>query len=553
MKKRSLSIKYKIIIISVISIFISSILISLFSYGMISGYLEEKAYENKVNTMVQAAKTMTEKGTNLVKQTQIILENDSFHNTLEEIILNPRYNYAKAQSNLQQLFQSIAMKDRAFEYFYLYTDHGDFSSLHKSATFNEVFNQDYMLEKLRETGLIVWEDDYFVLLIPKRFSYTGDALMFVKLDQHYLRDYLYDIDQNICITNQQGKVIIGKADTDVSYLENNEVFIKNINSNEPGYFKTTVNGEEQIVFYANIERMGWCVVSVEPTWKIVSEIKYFNRIFQLALLLALIVSAIFSLIVRKVIIKPLNQLTASMDAVKGGNLGVRFNSVTRDEIGLVGENFNYMLDEIENLIIKVEKEQEGLRKMETDLLQSQINPHFLYNTLDTIYWKICLEDYEVAKKTVLWLGKFLRIGLSKGNEKITIKEELTHIEHFLKLQQMLYNKNFTYHIECPENLEKYKVVKIILQPLIENSVNHGFRNLDEKGVIKIKVSEIEESKLEILLVDNGTGIDMSKIPEGFGLRNTIKRLKLHYGEGFGLFIYPQDIGVLIRIVIPKEI
>lgn len=99
MKKSFLSIKYKIIIISVLSIFVCSILISLFSYQLISGYLEEKAYENKVNTMVQAAKNMIEKGSNLVKQTHIILENDSFHSTLEEVILNPDYNYAKAQSN----------------------------------------------------------------------------------------------------------------------------------------------------------------------------------------------------------------------------------------------------------------------------------------------------------------------------------------------------------------------------------------------------------------------------------------------------------------------
>lgn len=553
MTRKFFSIKYKIILINVIAIFVCSFLVSLFSYNLISKYLDQRAYENKVNTMIQAAKTMTEKSSNLVKQTHIILENDVFQNTLEEILLNPYYNYATAQSNLQKLFNSIRMKDRCFDYFYLYTDYGTFSSLHTNNSLGMPFDTNQTLSKFKDTGLIVWEDNYFALVIPKRFSYIGDALLFVKLDQYSLRDYLYDIESNIFVVNGEGEVIIG--DHHIFEKDDNykEIFTQQINKDEAGYFKIHNKDEkEEVVFYATIENTGWKVVSKEPTWQVTAETKYFNKIFILAILFGSIVSVFFGILINKLIVRPLNQLTATMKEVRGGNLGIRFNITANDEIGLVGSNFNYMLEEIERLIIKVEQEQKELKKMEIDLLQSQINPHFLYNTLDTIYWKICLGDDAIAKDMVIWLAKILRIGLSKGKEKITIEEELIHIEHYLKLQQMAYNHKFDYSIEVPDYLKEYKVVKIILQPLIENSVNHGFKNIEGKGLITIQVSERENNKIEIIVKDNGTGIDIDKIESGYGLGNTIKRLQLYYGVDGVLSIYPQDKGVLIKIVIPKE-
>ena len=223
-----------------------------------------------------------------------------------------------------------------------------------------------------------------------------------------------------------------------------------------------------------------------------------------------------------------------------------------------------MAGQIRLLMQDIVREQEATRKQEFDTLQSQINPHFLYYTLDIIVWMIENEQKTEAVKVVTALARFFRISLSRGKSLITVKDELEHVRNYLMIQQMRFKNKFTYTIESDDEVLELASLKLMLQPLVENAIYHGMEFKDGDGIIEIK-AEQKEDGLWFTVLDNGLGMTeeqvenlltdhahvSSKRGSGIGVKNVNERIRLYFGNEYGLYIESEpDEGTTIRIHLP---
>lgn len=238
-----------------------------------------------------------------------------------------------------------------------------------------------------------------------------------------------------------------------------------------------------------------------------------------------------------------------------------------DEITELGMSFNIMIGKIRELLDAKIKEQENLKKAELRALQAQINPHFLYNTLDTIIWMAESKKTDDVVKIVSALSNFFRISLSKGNDWITIGEELERTRNYLTIQKMRYRDIMDFEIEADEAVLNHTVLKLVLQPLVENALYHGLKARRQPGKITVRAQQTSENQVVLQVADDGIGIlpetlaqinaalnedsDETRFENGYGLANVNKRIKLYYGRQYGLVLDSEyRHGTRVGIVIP---
>lgn len=268
----------------------------------------------------------------------------------------------------------------------------------------------------------------------------------------------------------------------------------------------------------------------------------------------------------KIVNAPIKSLIKAMKRFENDADNFSFSggeeSVT--ELKTLSGSFEHMSVRIKNLMDKVRNEEIALRKTELKALQSQINPHFLYNTLDSIQWMCERGKTEEASKMVGALARLFRISISRGHELITIKDEINHVSNYLIIQSFRYKSQFTYSFDIDESLEDYLCNKITLQPLVENAIYHGIDRLVDEGEIKITVKQAEDDENDILMTvaDNGVGMTEEQCRKilskersdssGIGVKNVNDRLRIYFGEKYGLTIKSElDCGTEITVRLPK--
>ena len=249
------------------------------------------------------------------------------------------------------------------------------------------------------------------------------------------------------------------------------------------------------------------------------------------------------------ITKPIRQLSEVTDQVAKGNLSVRSDVRSGAEVTMLNDSLNTMIDKIEALLEQVTKEQVSLRKAEFELLQSQINPHFLYNTLDTIVWLAESGEQKSVVSMVGSLSDFFRASLNQGKDIVSIKEELQHVRSYLEIQQIRYQDILQYEIDVPEELNGFMIPKITIQPLVENALYHGIKN--KRGLGKIVITGVKEKEyFRLIIEDNGIGINKERLMQVrkeisnnrteekgiYGLYNVNERIRLNFGEEYGITI-----------------
>lgn len=317
---------------------------------------------------------------------------------------------------------------------------------------------------------------------------------------------------------------------------NNEIIIKNI------------NGENYQLTKFKSKYTGWETIGVFPeseSLRVVEDIKYYSFI---AAIIALIIAEFLVVIFTKSIVKPMYKLKQLMKSAQEGDLTVSFNTKYNDEVGELGSSFNNMVKEINNLINLVQKEEKSKRIAEMNVLQAQIKPHFMYNTLDTIRWMAEEHDEEDIVEIIEAFTNLLRISLSKGKEMISVQDELNHVQSYLIIQKIRYEDKLDYEIEFDENILNFEVIKLILQPLVENAIYHGIKEKRGNGKIVI-TGKIETNMLCFTVMDNGKGMeeevlikinkmlssgDKNKNEIGYGIFNVNERIRIIYGEEYGL-------------------
>lgn len=288
------------------------------------------------------------------------------------------------------------------------------------------------------------------------------------------------------------------------------------------------------------------------------------------LFLTLVFSFLAALLISSSISNPIRALNRTTASIAEGNFDVRVETGTTDEIAGLAASFNIMVVKIKQLLENSIKEQENLKKSELKALQAQINPHFLYNTLDTIVWMAEGNKSEQVIEIVRALSNFFRITLSKGKDWITVRDEVEHIRNYLIIQKIRYRDIMDFSIEVEEDILEYKILKLTLQPLVENALYHGIKNKRTGGSIWIKGHKQEEGKLLFQVTDNGMGMTGERKAEvqmeldsettelyskesGFGLNNVQKRIKLYYGKEYGLSISSEyTVGTRVMLSLPME-
>ncbi len=282
-------------------------------------------------------------------------------------------------------------------------------------------------------------------------------------------------------------------------------------------------------------------ISLKNTSIILTVIQFIITIF------ALLISANSFLTLSKSIQKPISDMETLSTKVANGDLTARIDIPHVDELDTLAENLNTMTGQIDVLIKKNMEEQKNFQKAEMKALQAQITPHFLYNTFDTIVWLAEEEKTDEVVRITKAFSDFLRISLSRGHEWITIGQELDHIKNYLTIQKIRYADILNYKIEADENLLDMKMIKLVLQPLVENAIYHGIKNKRGRGELSVSVKYSNEIKTKIRfeVKDNGAGFTRERLEEVrqelsagasetltsvYGLYNVNKKLKLYYGE-----------------------
>ena len=298
------------------------------------------------------------------------------------------------------------------------------------------------------------------------------------------------------------------------------------------------------------------VVTSQTTQILIVLVLIYLIIVVLALLLSILFSNRFT--------RPIQEITTYMTGFDGGDYTHMPELHTNTELDQIGHSYNEMLGNIEQLVNEIKLQEKELRTSELNMLISQINPHFLYNTLDIIVWMIENEQKSEAVKVVTALARFFRISLSKGKSIIPVRDELEHVRNYLMIQQMRFKNKFTYTIDAAPEVLGSASLKLMLQPLVENAIYHGMEFKDGDGIIAITVEEKEDG-LWFTVMDNGLGMTQeqvdslltehahvsSKRGSGIGVKNVNERIRLYFGNEYGLFIESEpDEGTTIRIHLP---
>jgi two-component system sensor histidine kinase YesM len=264
---------------------------------------------------------------------------------------------------------------------------------------------------------------------------------------------------------------------------------------------------------------------------------------------------------------PIKKLHDVTTTITKNDLQALVTSDNVDEITELGMSFNIMIGRIRELLDSKIKEQENLKKAELRALQAQINPHFLYNTLDTIIWMAEAKQTDQVIEIVRALSSFFRISLSKGKDWITVGEEIERTRSYLTIQKMRYRDIMDYEIEVDQEVLDNTILKLILQPLVENAVYHGIKNKRQGGAITVRAKRKNESEVLLEVEDDGIGFTPEKLARiqavvnddsgdirlesGFGIDNVNKRIKLYYGRQYGLSIKSApNTGTCVSLVIP---
>jgi len=318
--------------------------------------------------------------------------------------------------------------------------------------------------------------------------------------------------------------------------------------------------QDDIQYYIYYQTQGIERLKVELNRKVSS------YIFFMTVLLSVIVLVVIAVTTRILfgITNPIKSLMAATQKISKGDFSVHTDVRSQDELGNLADSINDMAGKLETYVTQIKEDERRWRHAELRLLQEQINPHFLYNTLDTIVWLIEGNDPDKAVEMVVSLSDFFRLVLSKGKEYISIRDEESHISSYLKIQQVRYRDILEYEIKIDPALYEYKILKLTLQPLVENSLYHGIKYKRAKGNIII-TGELKEDIIHFRVEDNGVGMneeDLSRLQKeitkpckdtevGFGLANVNERIRMNFGPQYGISIQSkQGLGTSVDIIMP---
>ncbi|MCM3764165.1 sensor histidine kinase [Neobacillus niacini] len=329
----------------------------------------------------------------------------------------------------------------------------------------------------------------------------------------------------------------------------------------------SLSGENMIVIYDTIKTNKWKLAAVVPESEILTKVNYIKHFNILLILLLAVCTVVLTNIMSKFITNPFKKMAYQMAGFNQKDLDMNYELSGPEEMKILHNGFKELIARINTLMEQVQMEQEAKRQLEFAIMHAQINPHFLYNTLYSIKGLCDMGLNKDASQMISALSSFFRISISKGQEIISIREELEHIEHYLYIQEMRYGDDFVYEIDVEEDILSNNIIKLSLQPLIENAIYHGVKQKRGKGKITIRGDQADDL-IYLEVADDGNGIEKEKLQEimremdsayrdkkasiGIGIKSVNERIKIHFGQEYGLTISSEPgFGTTVGIKIPK--
>lgn len=329
-------------------------------------------------------------------------------------------------------------------------------------------------------------------------------------------------------------------------------------------FEFTWNGEQYYACGQYNGLTGWKTFSVISVRSLFAGADALREHIEVLLLRAVLLMLLAIFFMYRSFTRPLSDLEQAMGAVQEGRFGLQIKNGRRDEIGRLIDSFNYMSNKIDLLIQEVYEGRLAQKNAEIEALQAQINPHFLYNTLDSINWMLIDRGENDISEIVVSLGKLMQYCVDTGDALVTLEQECQYVQDYLRIQKNRLEDRLQYSLEIEESIRSLRVPKLILQPLVENSIRHAIEPFQREGFISIR-AWTQNGRAEIAVSDNGCGMSQAQIlaltqpagqeegRTGIGVRNVARRLKLFFGEESGLVIESRpDAGTRVTIVIPLK-
>jgi len=395
-----------------------------------------------------------------------------------------------------------------------------------------------------------------VLMIDMNFSVIEDLINEVTLGK---RGYVFilDDDNNIVYHHQQQLLYSGVKEEKLDGVS--ERFLGS-------FVQTDSNGDSRILTIYPARHVNWKLVGAYYLSDLTAAQRDLTQFILLTMAIGMLIFISVSIYMTDRITKPIAELEDSMRAVERGDFNTQIDVQGEYEVVQLARRFNLMTMRIKSLMGQVVSEQEAKRKSELSALQAQINPHFLYNTLDSVIWMAESGKHQEVVKMVTALARLFRISISRGRNIISVKEELAHAENYLTIQKMRYKDQFEYNFEVDVSVLGFNTQKLILQPIIENAIYHGIRQMVDEGEITIRAF-VRDEVLVFEVEDNGLGMTTetaSKLLEkhhegapesvrvgGVGVMNVYERIQLMYGEAYGIKIESEvEEGTKVTISIP---
>ena len=431
-------------------------------------------------------------------------------------------------------------------------------------------NGSFVLTSSHVQALLRGERPWVITLSRGVRNYTGgggiDGVAFVDLN--------YSVISELCEENSIGRkgyvFVIDQAGEIVYHPQQQQLFndlrTENIDAILSTEEDTIVagNGDDRKLYtIARSDVTGWTVVGSTDVSTLLQNSRRSQRVYLIITLILVIAALIVSVILAGSITRPVQRLKDSMAKVQEGDFsGGKLQADPGTEIGSLTESFNVMTERIQDLMAQNRIEQEEKRKSELRALQSQINPHFLYNTLDSIIWMAESRKNEEVVLMTSNLARLLRQSVTSEDELVTVGSELEHARSYLTIQQMRYKDKLSYTIDAQPDVLSVRIIRLILQPLIENSIYHGIKYKETPGHIMIR-AYAEEERLILEIRDDGIGMngeelkhifDQHKVnyqSNGVGVYNVQQRIRLSYGPEYGIHYESRPgEGTLARIQLP---
>ena len=363
---------------------------------------------------------------------------------------------------------------------------------------------------------------------------------------------------------QQNSIITIDKSSFLKDMSNEAEFFDAMRNRGDSVASARVRGEDYLIGAEKVSATNFIIGVMVPEHELDSTIYAIGRAMTAMGLASLILGILISLLLSYIIAKPISELSGVMLGFEN-DVNVRVKTDRQDEVGVLYKSFNKMMNKIQNLINEVDSLSRKQKNAELKALQAQINPHFLYNTLETINWLAIKKGEDDISEMISQLGNFFRCSLNKGKEFIDVERELSQVESYLAIEQIRFKDKFDVKWQIDDRILNYTMLKLTLQPIVENCIVHGFRNIDYKGTITIEGGE-RDNCIFFKVSDNGVGTDADYLnsyinereakPVGggtYGVWNVQQRLKLYFGDKCAItFSTNKSGGVTAEILIEKN-